>query len=89
MLTELVCERTTPPATGRIEIFDACSPLVLRVTASGHKTFSVYYRFEGKHRRYTIGSFPAVKLTKARQLARDALEKVDHEVDPSAEKRAA
>jgi hypothetical protein len=88
MLTELLCERSKPPAMGRIEIFDASSPLVLRVSASGQKTFSVYYRFEGRHRRYTIGSFPALKLAKARQLAREALEKVDNEIDPSAEKRA-
>jgi hypothetical protein len=37
-ITDLVAERVKPPASGRVEYFDAVfGSLALRVTASGHK----------------------------------------------------
>jgi len=90
MLTDLACERVKPPAKGRIEYSDAaCAALVLRVTAAGQKTWSVYYRFGGKHRRYTIGTYPAVKPAQARRQASETIDRLQRDkIDPSAQKRA-
>jgi hypothetical protein len=60
-LTDLFCERVKPPTKGRVEYFDASfGGLALRVTESGHKSFSVHFRMNGKLRRYTLGQYPAI-----------------------------
>jgi integrase len=53
------------------------------------KTFSVWYRFNGRHRRFTIpGRFPAVELAEARARARDVLARVRSGDDPQSVKVA-
>jgi hypothetical protein len=47
--------------------------LVLRVTAAGVKTHSVWYRFNGLPRRYTLGRIGARSLADARQRASEIL----------------
>ncbi len=49
----------------------------------------VRYRHEGRPRKYTIGTYPAIGLATARELARDALEKVARGTDPAAVKAKA
>jgi integrase len=88
-LTDLFVERTKPPACGRIEYFDAAFPgLALRITENGVKSWSAYYRFNGRHRRFTIGRYPAIKPAEARREAAAALERARGGVDPTQEKRA-
>jgi integrase len=88
-LTDLFVERTKPPTLGRIEYFDAAFPgLALRITANGSKSWSVFYRYKGRLRRLTIGSYPAIKPAQARREAAAALERVRQGVDPADEKRA-
>jgi integrase len=91
-------ERLTPraiaslAATGhRIAIWDAVVPgLVLRVTPAGVKTFSVWYRVNGRARRYTIpGRFPEVDLAGARMRARDVLARARNGDDAHGAKVAA
>jgi Arm DNA-binding domain len=87
-LTDLFVERVKPPPSGRIEYFDASfGGLALRVTDKGHKSWSLYYRGNGKRGRYTIGPYPAVKPAAARREAMATLERVRAGIDPSAEKR--
>jgi len=58
-LTELFVERVKSPAHGRAEYFDAAfRGLALRVTETGHKSWSLHYRIGGKQRRFTIGTYP-------------------------------
>ena len=46
------------PKGNRSERFDALAPgLCLRVTDNGTKSWSVYYRLDGKHKRMTIGGW--------------------------------
>lgn len=60
-----------PPARGSVEYFDtAGSGFGLRVFAGGTKSFFVVYRRYGRKRRLTLGRFPKVSLSKARQMAR-------------------
>ena len=88
-LTELFAERAPVPAVGRVEYFDAGFPgLALRVTEKGHKSWSLFYRFNGRLRRFTIGRHPAIKPGQARSEATSALERVRQGVDPAEEKRA-
>jgi integrase len=88
-LTDLFVERAKPPARGRIEYFDAAFPgLALRITNNGGKSWCAFYRFKGRLRRFTIGSYPAIKPAQARREAAAALERVREGADPAEEKRA-
>ena len=79
-----------PPETGRTETYDAIvSGLFLRVTASGHKSWGLDYRVNGKRRRTMIGPWPSVEIDEARERAEDLKRHVRDGLDPSAEKRAA
>jgi integrase len=88
-LTDLFVERAPAPAGGRVEYFDAGFPgLALRVTENGRKSWSLFYRFNGRLRRFTIGRYPAIKPGQARREATKALERVRQGIDPAEEKRA-
>jgi len=88
-LTDLFVERAKAPTRGRLEYFDASFPgLALRVTANGGKSWSMFYRFGGRLRRFTIGAYPAIKPAQARREATAALERVRQGFDPAEEKRA-
>jgi integrase len=87
-LTDLFVERAPVPVRGRTEYFDAGFPgLSLRVTGNGRKSWSLFYRFHGRLRRFTIGRYPAIKPAQARREATTALERVRQGIDPAAEKR--
>jgi integrase len=78
-----------PKSKERLEIFDTTFPgLAMRVTKTGHKSWSVYYRANGRHRRYTIGPYPAFLPAAARKAASAALHRVQAGGDPADEKRA-
>ena len=76
-LTDLFVERAKPPPRGRVEFFDSSfGGLSLRVTDKGHKSWSLHFRMGGRLRRYTIGSYPAIKPAEARRRAQQALDRV-------------
>lgn len=69
------------------EFYDTIrSGFIFRVSKKGHKSFSYRYRFGEKVQRFTIGSFPAVSLSKARSIADDLHLKVKQGIDPQDEK---
>jgi integrase len=87
-LTDLFVERARAPVRGRVEYFDASFPgLALRVTENGRKSWSLFYRFNGRLRRFTIGRYPAIKPNQARREAINALERVRQGIDPAEEKK--
>jgi integrase len=87
-LTDLFVDRLRPPAKGREEYFDTTFPaLALRVTDTGHKSWSLFYRAAGRQRRYTIGAYPAFDPAAARKAASAALHRVEAGGDPAEEKR--
>ena len=61
--------------------------LALRITAKGGKSWCAFYRFHGRLRRFTIGTYPALKPAQARREATAALERVREGFDPAEEKR--
>ncbi|MBB6309695.1 tyrosine-type recombinase/integrase [Xanthobacter tagetidis] len=71
-LTDTYIRGLSLPAEGRLDINDERAPgLVLRVSSSGTKSWSLRYRdkMSGKVERLTIGRYPAVPLAKAREIA--------------------
>lgn len=62
------------------------SGLTLRLSRAGTKNFCYRYQFNGKFRRYTIGTFPAKSLSYARGKVQTLKGKVNDGIDPQAEK---
>jgi integrase len=87
-LTDLFVAKVAAPDKGRVEYFDTTFPaLALRVTESGHKSWSLFYRNSGRLRRYTIGPYPAFDPAAARKAASSALRRLAEGIDPGEEKR--
>jgi len=80
-----------PPAAGQVEHADGgCAGLRLRLSAGGAATWLLGCRdAAGRPRRFTIGSFPAIGLARARDAARELREEVRKGRDPVAEARLA
>ena len=67
---------------------DKNAGLVLRIAPTGRKTWSLSYRNEhGRQQRYTLGTWPTIKLDAARKLATKKLGKVADDTDIAAERR--
>jgi integrase len=83
-LTAASVERIKPPPGGQVDCFDKGFPgLALRVSYGGSKTFVFFYRVNGKLRRLTLGTFPAMSLAGAREAWRSAREDVQLGRDPA------
>lgn len=77
------------PAAAPVEYFDRTFPAFgVRVWPSGAKAFVLFYRQNRKQRRMTLGQYPDLTLSKARQKARDALTAVSEGRDPGQEQIA-
>ena len=59
----------------------------LRVSIDGRKSWTYFYRVNGRLRRLTIGSFPALSLADARQRALEAQYAITKGLDPALEKQ--
>ena len=81
-LTEVLCKSAACPAgKPRARLADA-GGLYLEVQPTGGKHWRWKYRFSGKEKRLSLGTYPVVTLAKAR-LARDAARRTLSEgVDP-------
>ena len=66
-LTDISISAIKPPEKGQVTYRDAGSPLQLRVSAGGSKTFCVVI---GQGTRHTIGRYGEVTLAQARDVAR-------------------
>lgn len=61
----------------RIDLPDGIVPgLMIRITPQGTKTWALRYRASGKQERLKLGSYPALSVSKAREKAREALQRV-------------
>ena len=89
-LTDRFVESLRKSDGRRTEVRDAkVRGLILRVSATGHKTWSVLYRrqTDGRRRRYTVGSYPHFPLADARAEAMGILARVARGGDPAADRR--
>ena len=62
---------------------DATTGLYLRIGSSGRKVWRYRYRLEGKTRIITLGNWPDIKLTDAREKATAYKRKVADGIDPA------
>lgn len=62
--------------------------IFLRVTPKGSKYWQMAYRFEGKQKLFSIGVYPAVSLSDARQRRDEARRLLAQGIDPNAKKQA-
>ena len=88
-LSERAIKRIPTPADGYTLTWDdELKGLGVRTTANGVKSFVVNYRADGIQRRATLGRFPALSATAARQRGQELLAKVHLGADPLDEQRA-
>jgi integrase len=91
-LTAEIVERAKP-APDLIELVDLdarARGLALRITPSGIKSWTLRYRLPtGERKRITLGAYPAMSLSKARDAVALKLAAVVDGRDPAAEKKAA
>jgi integrase len=74
----------------RVEVPDGLLPgLFLIVQPTGRKSWAVRYRTRGQTRKLTLGTWPAIDLSSARELARKSLRTAAEGGDPASEKQAA
>jgi len=72
----------------RTEYYDSLvNGLALRITDTGHKSFVFRYRYGDKVKRYTIGTYPAISLSKARDHTRELNYLVSNGTDPLKKKQ--
>ena len=80
--TALGIDRIKPSST-RSEIADADTKgLYLVVQPSGVKSFAVRYRHREKTVKYTLGRYPKITLSEARQAAAEIIRLVERGIDP-------
>ncbi len=89
-LNARMLEALKPPPEGRIELTDGAVPgLKFRLTAKGAASWSLQVRLNGEKRRFTLGTYPALGLAKARDEARRLREDGRKGHDPIREAREA
>ena len=76
-------------ANGKVQKLSDGGGLYLHVTATGSKLWRMAYRFEGKQKLWSFGSYPAVSLKDARHRRDEARELLARGIDPGAEKKQA
>jgi len=88
-ITQRFVERITPPEKGKADYFDTETPgLVLRVMASGTKTFSCRYRdMRGKQLERKLGNARVLKLSDARDCVLAIQAKLAKGEDPFEKRR--
>jgi integrase len=84
-LTAAGVGRIRPPDVGQVDHFDAGYPgLALRVSYGGSRSWVYFYRWQGRQKRLTLGSWPALELAQARDAWRGARKRLAEGLEPIA-----
>jgi len=78
--------RVVKPTDKTQKLFDG-NGLHLAVTPQGAKSWRLKYRFQGKEKLLSLGSYPMVSLKEARERATAARKTLEGGVDPSAQRK--
>lgn len=78
--------RNLKPADKPYRLYDG-GGLYLEVSPAGGRLWRYKYRFNGKHKTYSIGKYPRTTLADAREELQKAKRQLEKGVDPSAAKR--
>ena len=79
--------RTAKPKENEYKLFDG-GGLFLFITPSGGKLWHFKYRYDGKEKKLTLGSYPEISLFDARRRRDDARKMLANDIDPSAVRKA-
>ena len=79
--------RNVKPQAKEVKLFDG-GGLFLLVVPTGGKLWRFKYRFGGKEKQLTFGTYPEISLSDARQRREDARKLLANGVDPSEIKKA-
>ena len=71
------------PKTQRYEEWEG-NGFGVRVTPRGTRSFVCLFRFEGKPRRLTLGTYPGMTLADAHRAHAEAIKKLEQGIDPGA-----
>ncbi len=72
------------PKPQRYEVWEG-NGFGVRVTPRGVRSFVYLYRFEGKARRLTLGTYPTMTLADAHKAHAEAVKKLEQGIDPGIE----
>lgn len=87
-LTDAGLHRVSRPSSGRFELWDALAPGLGARVGSRKTSWFVMYRASGRVRRMTLGSFPALSVSEARERAREVRLAAERGGDPAAQPEA-
>ncbi|WP_036267863.1 tyrosine-type recombinase/integrase [Methylocaldum szegediense] len=79
--------RNAKPHQKPVRLYDS-GGLYLEVAPSGGKWWRFKYRFDGKEKRISLGTYPETSLKEAREKRDHARKLVAQGIDPSAERKA-
>jgi len=79
--------RGVKPSEKQIKLFDG-GGLFLLVTTAGGKLWRLKYRFEGKEKLISLGTYPEISLADARDRRDKARVQLAHGIDPGAVRKA-
>lgn len=79
--------RNARPGAKPLKLFDG-GGLFLLVSPSGGRWWRMKYRFEGKEKLLSLGTFPEVGLKDARERRDEARKQIAAHVDPSEHRKA-
>jgi len=88
-LTAAAVERIRAPTSGQIDHFDQGYPgLALRISYGGSKSWVYFYRLFGKQKRLTLGRWPSMSLSAARDAWRNARTTIEKGESPQHQRPA-
>ena len=79
--------RAIKPTGKTANLFDG-GGLYLEVAPSGGKWWRLKYRFQGKEKRISLGTYPTIGLKEARERREDTKKILANGIDPSAQRQA-
>jgi len=79
--------RNAKPAAKSFKLYDM-GGLYLEISPSGGKWWRLKYRFNGKEKRISLGVYPDVSLSNARERRADARKQLTSGIDPSQDRKA-
>jgi integrase len=86
MALDALTVKGAKPKDKRYRLYDT-NGLYLEVTPKGGKLWRLKYRYAGKEKLLSLGTFPTTSLKEARTLKDDAKKHLSNDIDPSALKK--